>query len=600
MFFKGEPPIDYEQAVIRRNEASLKRLDPPMPPVLALIRHAGFGGLIDLSFMSLDLALMTALMERWRPETHSFHLGTREWTITLQDVEILLRVPVDGEAVIGRVLQKNEWGPLCNRLLGVVSQEKLHITGVKVLMPWLREHFTGQLPIGYTDEDVRRQARGYILQLIGGILMLDHSGSHVHLACLTLLEDFTLAWVRFPYVALGRKGWHRHPPGSPLGARWHNHFHSPDLATHVLGAYRHYFDMQKPDEVVWRPYSEELIASLPHNCCDGRAIWTAKVPLLNFPMVQMHMPDRVKRQFGFRQTIPDPCNRRQLPHGKDWKAGHKEFSLEHHAQLQIWNNRLEHVLPDGEADPHAYAYPPDDPYVLWYERITLRYVSRLGGAVDMARKLFERLRMMEVVDLDVIQNIGSQRVGCLGYLEKWLRKRPPMEPIPPPEEGVTVGDEAEPPTDHENEAQNVGQEPVQPNIGSDAISEQVDPGTSVSLQQVEGAGVSSLAAHLGSLENFPLSPFLSYFPCMAITQSPLDSQWFDSAVANIGLPDICFVHRPTLKRRKTSHVDGVGRSAAHAEVTLSRDDLLGSGHSTALQVEVQAEAEGDGVVSSAV
>lgn len=137
-------------------------------------------------------------------------------------------------------------------------------------------------------------------------------------------------------------------------------------------------------QVVWRPYSEELIASLPHNCRAGRAIWTAKVPLLNFPMVQMHMPDRVKRQFGFRQTIPDPCNCRQLPHGKDWKAGRKDFSLEHHGQLQIWNNRLEHVLPDGEADPHVYAYPPDDPYVLWYERITLRYVSRLGGAVDMA------------------------------------------------------------------------------------------------------------------------------------------------------------------------------------------------------------------------
>lgn len=211
--------------------------------------------------------------------------------------------------------------------------------------------------------------------------------------------------------------------------------------------------------------------------------------------------------------------------------------------------------------------------------------------------------MMEVVDLDVIQNIGVQGVGCLGYLEKWLRKRPPMEPIPPPEEppeeGVNVGDEAEPPADHQNEAQNVGQQPVQPDIVSDAISEQVDPGTIVSFQHAEGAAVSSLAAHLGSLENFSLSPFFSYSPCMG-TQSPLDAQWFASAVANIGVPDTCFVHQPALKRTKTSHVDGVASSAAHVEVTQSRDDLLGSGPSSALQVEVQVEAEGDGVVSGAV
>ncbi|KAI8527632.1 hypothetical protein RHMOL_Rhmol12G0090700 [Rhododendron molle] len=237
-------------------------------------------------------------------------------------------------------------------------------------------------------------------------------------------------------------------------------------------------------------------------------------------MVQINMPDRVKRQFGFRQTIPDPYNCKQLLHGKDWKVGRKDFSLEHHAQLQIWNNRLDHMLPNGEADPHAYTYPPDDPYVLWYERIMLQYVSRLGGDVDMAMKLFERLRMMEVVELDVIRNIGAQGVGCLGYLEKWLHNRPPIEPIPPREGGVNVGDEVEPPADRENEAKNVGQEPVELEIVNDAIPKHMDPGTSVSLQDAEGVGVSSLAAHLGSLENFPLSPFWSYSPCMPVTQSP--------------------------------------------------------------------------------
>ncbi|XP_058179127.1 uncharacterized protein LOC131297933 [Rhododendron vialii] len=62
-------------------------------------------------------------------------------------------------------------------------------------MSWLREHFNGHLGAGYTEENVQQQARGYILQLIGGMLMSDHSGSQVHLAYLTLLEDLTIVRV---------------------------------------------------------------------------------------------------------------------------------------------------------------------------------------------------------------------------------------------------------------------------------------------------------------------------------------------------------------------------------------------------------------------
>ncbi|KAG5557265.1 hypothetical protein RHGRI_007508 [Rhododendron griersonianum] len=235
---------------------------------------------------------MAALLERWRPETHSFHLRTGECTVTLQDMEVLVGVPIDGEPVIGTT--NEDWVPLCRRLLGIVPEPKVERKGGKVMMTWLRQHFQGHLAEGYTDENVQQQARGYILQLIGGVLMPDHSGSQVHLAYLTLLEDLTIvrswgsaclsnlyhflchgcqigkenmggvfillqlwAWKRFPFIAPGRLGRRQPPPGSPLGSRWDDRFRSPDLATHVVGYYRNYFDMQRPDEVSYPSIVQE-------------------------------------------------------------------------------------------------------------------------------------------------------------------------------------------------------------------------------------------------------------------------------------------------------------------------------------------------------
>jgi hypothetical protein len=47
----------------------------------------------------MDSAALTTLVDRWRPETHMFHLLCGETTVTLQGVAMILGLPIDGTPV---------------------------------------------------------------------------------------------------------------------------------------------------------------------------------------------------------------------------------------------------------------------------------------------------------------------------------------------------------------------------------------------------------------------------------------------------------------------------------------------------------------------
>ena len=79
----------------------IARAPRPHPQIVSYIKWTGLYGLYTLDFIQLDWALITALVERWRTETHTFHLPYGEMTITLEDVEVLLGLKVDGKAFVG-------------------------------------------------------------------------------------------------------------------------------------------------------------------------------------------------------------------------------------------------------------------------------------------------------------------------------------------------------------------------------------------------------------------------------------------------------------------------------------------------------------------
>ncbi|CAI0425451.1 unnamed protein product [Linum tenue] len=128
--------------------------------------------------MNPDASLITALVERWRPETSTFHLPCGEVTITLEDVVTLSGLAIDGDAVVVDIPDE-EWSAICLRLLGRVPVDL--VGGVAVVrIVWLRVEFS-HLPEDASQEVIEQFARAYALSLIGGVLFPDRSGSTVHL-----------------------------------------------------------------------------------------------------------------------------------------------------------------------------------------------------------------------------------------------------------------------------------------------------------------------------------------------------------------------------------------------------------------------------------
>ncbi|XP_020271792.1 serine/threonine-protein phosphatase 7 long form homolog [Asparagus officinalis] len=149
--------------------------------VLQLIAQAGFRECLTVRYIRLDWSLITALIERWRPETNTFHMHIGECTITLQDVAVILGLCIDGPVVTSS--DDHNWAEVCARLLGQVPD--LRSSAMK--LSWLRQTFQRDIPADPSIETLEFYARAYILHTIGCMLFPDVSKTLVHVRWLPLL-----------------------------------------------------------------------------------------------------------------------------------------------------------------------------------------------------------------------------------------------------------------------------------------------------------------------------------------------------------------------------------------------------------------------------
>ncbi|KAL0392347.1 UNVERIFIED_CONTAM: Serine/threonine-protein phosphatase 7 long form [Sesamum radiatum] len=305
---------------------NLREQDLPIR-VQQILHQIGFYGVYRCGRIQYDCHLITALVERWRSETHSFHFRVGEATITLQDVQVIWGLPIDGEPVSGTDLERTsvQWQEYCMQYIGFAPEEgalKGSRLQVKAIIDHISHvHITPDTP----HLTVVQYARAVALLLLGGTMCPDSSGNLVSLLYLAKLEDIVAArnysWgsavLAFLYRELcnaSEKGkaaiggalqlvqiwaWSRIIPLCPgLGApRVHMGPHQIDNNRVLPGA---------PYGAMWN--------------CEHTFTRTVRTTVRVIRDILdemqydqwMHHPERVLRQFGMMQNIPDQPDTRDM------------------------------------------------------------------------------------------------------------------------------------------------------------------------------------------------------------------------------------------------------------------------------------------------
>uniref|UniRef100_A0ACD5YF39 Uncharacterized protein n=1 Tax=Avena sativa TaxID=4498 RepID=A0ACD5YF39_AVESA len=137
----------------------------------------------------LDPCLLTSLVDRWRPETHTFHFRWGEMTPTLQDVSMITGLPLCGIPLVlppARASWKEDFEQLMGQLIPRTRTDKL-ARGVPI--SWLVNFI--DFPTGVSEEVVRRHLIAYLLYLFG-MLFPSGNGEVVNPIFIRLAEHIAL------------------------------------------------------------------------------------------------------------------------------------------------------------------------------------------------------------------------------------------------------------------------------------------------------------------------------------------------------------------------------------------------------------------------
>ncbi|XP_040950379.1 serine/threonine-protein phosphatase 7 long form homolog [Gossypium hirsutum] len=297
--------------------------DARLMPYLELV---GFGSAALTRTFDLRYDLISALVERWRPETHTFHLPCGECTTTVEDAALQFGLPIDGDAVTG-VIVIAEPAALCYSLLGA-SPSDAEFTFSELKFTWPIANFQ-HLSDNATEKELVCVARAYIMHIIRGVLMPNSNNNKVHIQYLPLLADLrsvhSYSWGSAVLAILYRELCRTIKPNAiDMGGclillqSWALYW-MPFLASVSHQPYVYPL-------FIWMPYRRPEIATIiPSSAYVDSHLWCTNAPIISFNVVEWYHGDRVLRQFGCIQYIPDPPMQvGEEVHGKNKRGRHRQ------------------------------------------------------------------------------------------------------------------------------------------------------------------------------------------------------------------------------------------------------------------------------------
>ncbi|KAI5336814.1 PREDICTED: serine/threonine-phosphatase 7 [Prunus dulcis] len=425
------------------------------PKQAELVEKAGFSYFRSIPTIVLDNSLISALVERWRRETNTFHLPVGEMTVTLEDVALILGLPIDGNPVIGVPVKTPH--SVCEDLLGKAPKD---LNGGMLKLNWLRECFS-RCPDDAPVEEIERHTRAYLLYLVGCTIFSTTTGNKVSVTFLPLFEKFDeagkYAWgaaaLAFLYRALGNASlksqgtisgsltllqcwsyyhlnigqpkFNEEPNHSyfPFALRWKGRSTGSRSKTNIV-AYRKALDSLQPSDVKWFPYKDFDYTVIPEGIKNKMILRTSKTMLICFGKAERHLPDRCLRQFGMPQPIPEDVQiwERKIPAvdqgvdlSKDMESGGKGKMR---SEIREWLERRLHILEGEEG-------VDESTYTEWYENITRKFVGRPESLESEFQRIAAAMReianiadsllveQMEFQDRKLLDEIKSTVHVCL-------------------------------------------------------------------------------------------------------------------------------------------------------------------------------------------